>query len=85
MVIPGSLPQTAHLADVALEVEVEVDRRVATIQEVLKLSPGSILALNKAAGEAVEILVGGVRLGCGEVIVSNESAGVRISEFAIES
>jgi flagellar motor switch protein FliN/FliY len=85
MPAPESTPQIAHLADVPLEVEVELDRHAATIHEVLQLSIGSILTLNKAAGEPVDILIGGKHIACGEVIVFNESAGVRISEFNLGS
>ena len=77
--------ELAHLSDVPLEVEVELDRHIVTIKEVLQLEKGSILPLNKAAGEPVEIVVGGVSIGTGEVVALSENAGVRISELHIES
>lgn len=78
------LPELAHLSDVPLEVEVELDRHVATIQEVLQLEKGSILALSKAAGEPVEIVVGGAHIGNGEVVALSENAGVRVSELNVQ-
>lgn len=78
-------PEFAHLSDVPFEVEVELDRYEVTIREVLNLEKGSILPLNKAAGEAVDIVVGGVSIGTGEMIALSENAGVRISELQMES
>ena len=76
--------EMAHLADVPLEVEVELDRHAATIQDVLQLAAGSILTLNKAAGEPVEIMIGGTYVGVGEIIAFNDNAGVRISDLSAE-
>jgi flagellar motor switch protein FliN len=76
--------EITHLSDVPLEVEVELDRHAATIQDVLQLAAGSILTLNKAAGEPVEIRIGGTYVGVGEIIAFNDNAGVRISDLSAE-
>jgi flagellar motor switch protein FliN len=73
--------EVTHLNDVPLEVEVELDRHVATIKEVLQLEVGSILTLNKAAGEPVEIRIGGTYIGIGEIIAFNDNSGVRVSDL----
>ena len=73
--------EITHLNDVPLKVEVELDRHIATIKEVLQLAVGNILTLNKAAGEPVEIRVGGTYVGVGEIIAFNDSSGVRVSDL----
>jgi flagellar motor switch protein FliN/FliY len=73
--------EIAYLNDVPLEVEVELDRHAVTIRDVLELAVGEILTLNKAAGEPVEIRIGGTYVGVGEIIALNDNAGVRISEM----
>ena len=67
------------LADVPLKVVAELGRTRLTIREVLELKEGSVISLNKVAGEMVEVKVNGVPLALGEVVVVNEVFGVRIT------
>lgn len=67
--------------DVAVEISVEIGRAKMTIGELLSLSKGSILELNKAAGESVDIFVNEKLLGKGEVVVVNERLGIRMMEI----
>jgi flagellar motor switch protein FliN/FliY len=67
--------------DVAVEISVEIGRAKMTIGELLSLSKGSILELNKAAGESVDIYVNEKLLGKGEVVVVNERLGIRMMEI----
>ena len=69
------------LLDVPLEVTVELGRTTIIINKMLQLTQGSVVELDKAAGEPVEIYVNNKLLGKGEVIVVNERFGVRITEI----
>jgi flagellar motor switch protein FliN/FliY len=69
------------LLDIPLEVTVELGRTSMIINKMLQLTQGSVVELDKAAGEPVEIYVNDKLLGKGEVIVVNERFGVRITEI----
>lgn len=69
------------IMDVALEVTVELGRTKKSISEVLDFAPGTIIELDKVAGEPVEVLVNGKLVARGEVVVIEESFGVRITEI----
>jgi len=69
------------LIDVPLELTVELGRTTRRIREVLSLGPGSVIELDKLAGEAVDILVNGRPIARGEVVVIDENFGVRITEI----
>ena len=66
------------LFDVQLQVTVELGRTEMTIRDVLGLGLGSIIELNKVAGEAVDILVNGKPIARGEVVVIDDMFGVRV-------
>lgn len=69
------------IMDVPLEVTVELGRTSKSIQEILDFSPGTIIELNKIAGEPIDVLVNGKYVAKGEVVVIEESFGVRITEI----
>ncbi len=81
--VPGAgAPANIDLImDVALEVTVELGRARKSISEVLDFAPGTIIELDKVAGEPVEVLVNGKLVARGEVVVIEESFGVRITEI----
>ncbi|MBQ9479640.1 MAG: flagellar motor switch phosphatase FliY [Selenomonadaceae bacterium] len=70
------------ILDVPLQITVELGRTKKSIKEVLELATGSIVELDKLAGEPVEIQVNGQYLAKGEVVVIDENFGVRITEIA---
>ena len=70
------------ILDVPLQITVELGRTKKSIKEILELSNGSIVELDKLAGEPVEIQVNGHFLAKGEVVVIDENFGVRITEIA---
>ena len=70
------------ILDVPLKVTVELGRTHKSIKEVLELTNGSIVELDKLAGEPVDIQVNGKFLAKGEVVVIDENFGVRITEIA---
>ncbi|MCC7106043.1 MAG: flagellar motor switch protein FliN [Chloroflexi bacterium] len=69
------------LLDVALQVSVELGRARMTIGEVLGLRAGSVVELDKLAGEPADILVNGTLIARGEVVVVDEKFGVRVIEI----
>lgn len=69
------------IKDVPLEVTVELGRTSKSIKDILEFAPGTIVELNKIAGEPIDILVNGKNVAKGEVVVIEESFGVRITEI----
>ena len=69
------------ILDVPLEVTVELGRSNKSIKEILDFSPGTIIELNKLAGEPVDVLVNGKFVAKGEVVVIEENFGIRITEI----
>lgn len=80
MTLPGQ-ENIGIIADVPLEVTVELGRTSKSIQEILDFAQGTILELNRIAGEPIDILVNGKYVAKGEVVVIEESFGVRITEI----
>jgi flagellar motor switch protein FliN/FliY len=83
--IPDAAP-AAHDADLArlhnvpVELAVEIGRTRMTIGDTLGLGPGSIITLNRMAGEPVDLLVNGRPIARGEVVVIDEEFGLRVTE-----
>lgn len=69
------------LADVVLVVSAEIGRADMTLEEVLKLRPGSLIELDKLAGEPVELFVNDRCIARGEVVVVDDNFGIRITEL----
>lgn len=75
-------PENINLImDVPLEVSVELGRTSKSISDILDFGPGKIIELNKIAGEPIDVLVNGKYVAKGEVVVIEESFGVRITEI----
>jgi flagellar motor switch protein FliN len=74
---PGDL---SLVLDVPVELAVEIGRTRMTIREMLAIAPGSIIALNRIAGEPVDLLVNGKRIARGEVVAIDEEFGLRVTE-----
>lgn len=69
------------IMDVPLEVTVELGRTSKSIHDILEFAPGTIIELNKIAGEPIDVLVNGKYVAKGEVVVIEESFGIRITEI----
>jgi flagellar motor switch protein FliN/FliY len=69
------------IMDVPLEVTVELGRTHKLIKEILEFSPGTIIELDKLAGEPIDILVNGKFIAKGEVVVIDENFGIRITDI----
>ncbi len=77
----GEPPGLDRLQEVPVELAVEIGRTRMTIGEALALGPGSIVALDRLAGEPVDLLVNGTPIARGEVVVVDEEFGLRITEL----
>lgn len=69
------------IMDVPLEVTVELGRTNKSIKEILEFSPGTIIELDKLAGEPIDVLVNGKFVAKGEVVVIEENFGIRVTEI----
>jgi flagellar motor switch protein FliN len=69
------------LADVEMQVTAELGRTRMTVRDLLSLTPGSVVELDRLAGSPVDVLVNGTLVARGEVVVIDEEFGVRISEI----
>lgn len=77
----GGQENIGLIKDVPLEVTVELGRTTKSISEILEFSPGTIIELDRIAGEPIDVLVNGKFVAKGEVVVIEESFGVRITEI----
>lgn len=78
------IDEIGHFSDISLDVLVELDRKVLTVRDILALDKGSVIKMNRSAGENLDILVGGALLAFGEIVIIESSLGVRITDFNIE-
>jgi flagellar motor switch protein FliN len=78
----GRAPQTLDfILDVTLQVTVEVGRARMTIQDLLQLGQGSVVELEKLAGEPLDIFINGKQVARGEAVIVNEKFGVRLTDI----
>jgi flagellar motor switch protein FliN/FliY len=76
--------QISLLADVPLDISVELDQRILTLREVLELDTGSVIGMRRSAGENIDILIGGAVIAFGEIVIIENTMGVRITDFDTE-
>jgi flagellar motor switch protein FliN/FliY len=74
-------PDLSRLSDIPMELSVEIGRAHMTVGETLDLGVGSVVALERQAGEDAELLVNGTAIARGEVIVLDEQYGLRVTEI----
>jgi flagellar motor switch protein FliN/FliY len=77
----SSDPDLSRLSDIPMELSVEIGRTHMTVGETLDLRVGSVVALERQAGEAADLLVNGTAIARGEVIVMDERYGLRVTEI----
>jgi flagellar motor switch protein FliN/FliY len=77
----GSEVPLSMLLDLTLPVSIELGRTSMTVQEVLRLGRGSVVQLDRLAGEPIDIYVGDRRFAEGEVVVLGEHFGIRITRI----
>ena len=82
---PGGASDLRRLHDVPVELAVEIGRTRMTIGQTLELRPGSVVSLNRLAGEPVDLLINGKPIAHGEVVVIDEEFGLRVTEVVSTS
>ncbi len=80
-IAPGIVGDISLLLDVPMTLTVELGRTSKLVQEILGLGEGSIIELDKLAGEPVDLLVNGKLIAKGEVVVIDENFGVRVTDI----
>lgn len=78
--MPTAVEEVARYLDVPLDVELELDRRILTVRQILELDRGSVIRMNRSAGENLDVRIGGALVGFGEIVV-NERTGIRLADF----
>ena len=77
--------QFDHYLDMPLSVEAVLDEKTMTIFEILALEEGSVIKLNRSAGENIDLIIGGNPAAFGEVVIIDESMGVRVTDIAMDN
>jgi flagellar motor switch protein FliN/FliY len=77
--------EIAYIADVPIELEMELDRKIMPVQEILEWGPDSVIWLTRSAGENIDVYAGGALLGFGEIVIIENAFGVRITDFNAEA
>jgi flagellar motor switch protein FliN/FliY len=77
----GDIKDLGNMAHVPLEVEAVLDARLMTVAEVLQLERGSLIRMNRTAGENVEIRVGGLWVADGDILAVDNKMCVRLTAF----
>jgi flagellar motor switch protein FliN/FliY len=76
-----AMEEVAAFADVPMDIEAELDRRVMSVAQILQMEPGSLIGMKRSAGENIDVYVGGTLIGSGEIVVVENTLGVRITDF----
>jgi flagellar motor switch protein FliN/FliY len=76
--------EVAHIGDVPIRLEVQLDRRRMKLSEILALEAGSIIEMNRAAGENLDVFIGKKLAAFGEIVIVENTMGVRITDFNVE-
>lgn len=82
--MPTPAEEIAPFADVPLDVRVELDRPVLTVRELLALNLHTVLRMNRSAGENLDVRIGEALIGCGEIVISETTTGIRITDFDLK-
>ncbi|MFN7542893.1 MAG: FliM/FliN family flagellar motor switch protein [Acidobacteriota bacterium] len=71
--------------DMTLQVEAVLDEKTMTIYEILALEEGTVIKLNRSAGENIDLFIGGVPAAFAEVVIIDDSMGVRVTDLTAEA
>ena len=78
------IEEVAHIAEVRVEVEVQLDRRWMKLSEILALEEGAVIEMDRSAGENIDIFIGRKLAAFGEIVIIETTMGVRITDFNID-
>jgi len=71
----------ARLHDIPIDLSVELDRKTIKVREILSMQVGSILQMNRSAGDNMSLLFHGLLVGYGEIVVIENTIGIRITDL----
>ncbi|WP_323814805.1 flagellar motor switch protein FliN [Cellvibrio sp. NN19] len=77
---PSGSPDLDVILDIPVSISMEVGRTSITIRNLLQLNQGSVIELDRLAGEPLDVLVNGTLIAHGEVVVVNEKFGIRMTD-----
>ena len=77
---PELSPDLDNILDIPVSITMEVGRAPITIRNLLQLNQGSVIELDRLAGEPLDVLVNGTLIAHGEVVVVNEKFGIRMTD-----
>ena len=75
------IEEVAHLSDTRIDLEVELDRKIMTLRELLRIEVGGVLRMDRSAGENIDIMVDGKLIGFGEIVIIEDAMGIRVTDF----
>jgi len=81
----GKSPELDVILDIPVRISMEVGSTSITIRNLLQLNQGSVIELDRLAGEALDVLVNGTLIAHGEVVVVNEKFGIRMTDVVSPS
>ncbi len=73
--------EVEHIGDIRVDVEVQLDQRPMALSDILALEEGSIIEMQRSAGENLDILIGSRVSAYGEIVIIENTMGVRITDF----
>jgi flagellar motor switch protein FliN len=79
-----TLEQIAPVGDIPVQIETELDRKIMTVRQLLELDKGCVVKMMRSAGENIDVLAGGALLAYGEIVIIEDTVGVRITDFISE-
>ncbi len=75
----------ARFYDIPVELSVQLDRTAMKVRDILGLQVGAVIKLNRSAGDNMSLLLDGVLMGYGEIVVIEDTMGVRITDIMQEA
>src|SRR5690554_4490382 len=81
----GPSPELELILDIPVSISMEVGRTSITIRNLLQLNQGSVIELDRLAGEPLDVLVNGTLIAHGEVVMVNEKFGIRLTDVVSPS
>jgi flagellar motor switch protein FliN/FliY len=78
--VPDQEP-IAHLADIPIDIDVELGQKNMPLRDILALTSGSVIKMPRSAGENIDLIAGGTLFASGEIVIIDERFGVRITDF----
>lgn len=73
--------EVQHIGDVPIDIEVQLDQRPMKLSEILSLEEGAVIEMHRSAGENLDIRIGSRLAAFGEIVIIENTMGVRITDF----